>query len=448
MILQTLLLAAAVATPAPSPAPPAVPMPAASPEAGVPQSVTLQQAIDIAVAKSPVLAAARANERLTQIPVSLAKTAVFPSVSATATTTHNNSSTFAGRSFGSNTSTGLNVDVRQLIYDGGKVIAQIHQARANAVAGADTYQRQLETLSFNVAQAYFSALQAEASTQVAKQVVHENQVNEALVQAQVKAGVAPRIDLVTAHVPTVQAEVAYTQAQGTEASAFGAFANVLGLDPTTLVRPVNREPANPAQSMVAVLPYQKSVARALALRPDYLAAQSAVQAAQYNVQVQRSGYYPSLTGNAQYGTNSTTVTGTNFRPSSSAGLTLSIPIFDQGITHAQTEQARAQLDLADAQLQQTKLGVELNVQQALVGVTSDQAAVQQAEAALASAQESVKATQAQYRAGVTTLVNLLQAQVNLTSAETSELNAIYTLRQAEQTYIYALGESSINPTAP
>jgi outer membrane protein len=179
-----------------------------------------------------------------------------------------------------------------------------------------------------------------------------------------------------------------------------------------------------------------------------LAAANTVQAAQYNVQAQRSGYFPTLTGNASYGTNSTTVTGTNFAPSSSAGITLSIPIFDQGVTRAQTEQAQAQLDLANAQLAQTKLGVELNVQQALVGLTADQAAVKQAQAALASAQESVKATQAQYKAGVTTLVNLLQAQVNLTSAETDELNALYTLRQAEQTYIYALGESSINPASP
>jgi outer membrane protein len=443
-MLHAILLAAVTATPAPSPS--ALPLPTPVAQPGVPQSVTLQQAIDIAVAKSPVLAAARANQQLTQIPVNLARTAIFPNVSATATSTHNNSSTFQGRSFGSNTSRGLNATVRQLIYDGGKVIAQIHQARANAVAGSETYERQLETLSFNVAQAYFSALQAQASVQVANEVVHENQVNESLVQAQVRAGVAPRIDLVTAHVPTVQAQVALIQAKGTEASAFGAFANQLGLDPNTLVRPVNAQPANPAQTLVTVLPYEQAVTRALSLRPDYLAAQNAVLAAQYNVQAQRAGNYPSLTASASYGTNSTTVTGTDFRPSSSSGLTLSIPIFDQGVTRAQTEQAQAQLDLANAQLAQTKLGVELNVQQAQVGVSSDQAAVVQAQAALASAQESLKATQAQYRAGVTTLVQLLQAQVNLTSAETSELNAVYTLRQAEQTYIYALGESSINPT--
>ncbi len=430
----------AVTTPAPLPIP--------SPAPGVPQSVTLQQAIDIAVAKSPVLAAARANYQLTQIPVQLARTGIFPNLSATASSSHSNSGTVAGRNSGSFTSKSLTANLRQLIYDGGKVIAQIHQARANAVAGSGTYERQLETLSLNVAQAYYFELQAQATTQVDQQLVRLNQANEALVQAQVRTGVAPRVDLITAHVPTVQAEVALIQAQGTQASALGAFANQLGLDANTLVKPINNTPPNPATMLVTVLPYDLAVTRALALRPDYLSAQQAVLAGQYNVQAMRAGHFPTLTGSAAYGTNSTTVNGTNFAPSSSVGLTLSIPIYDQGITRAQVEQALAELDLANAQLSQTKLGVELNVQQALVGVISDQAAVVQTEAALAAAQESLRATQAQYKAGVTNLFSLLQAQTNLTSAETTELTAVYTLRQAEQTYIYALGESSINPASP
>jgi outer membrane protein len=454
-MLQAFLFAAALAAPQPpgaTPIPlaaarPIAPLPAAVPKPGIPQSVTLQQAIDIAAARSPVLAAARANYRITQIPVQLAKTAIFPNISATATSTHSNSVTFNGRSFGSSTSKGLNASIKQLIYDGGKFIAQIHQARASAVAGADTYERALETLAYDVSQAYYAALQSQSAVQLDRQLLKENQTNEALTQAQVRTGVAPRLDLVTAHVPTVQAEVALISAQGAQASALGAFANQLGLDPDTLVGPINNSPPNPAQTLVTVLPYDRAVAQALEFRPDYLSAQYTAMAAQYNVQVQRSGLYPTLSASGTYGTNSTLANGTDFAPSSSVGFSMSIPIFDQGITRAQTEQAQAQLDLANADLAQTKLTVELNVQQALVGVISDQAAVSQAETEVSSAQQSLAGVQAQYKAGVTTLVSLLQAQVNLTSAQTSELNAVYALRQAEQAYVYALGQSSINPTS-
>lgn len=418
------------------------------PVAGVPAQVTLQQAIDIAVAKSPVLAAARANQQLAQIPVSLARSALFPNLSASATVTHNNQSTFAGRSFGSNTSKGLNADVRQLIYDGGKLIAQLHQARVNAVAGTQTYDRQLETLAFDVAQAYYSALQAQSATQLAAQVVHQNEVQENLVRAQLRAGTASRVDLATAQLPTAQARVALVRAQGQEATALASFADTLGLDPDVAVAPLNAPSATAPTPSVTVLSYDQAVARALLLRPDYLAAKNGVMAAQYNVQVQRSGLLPTLTANGSYGTNSTTVTGTDFRPSSTIGATLSIPIFDQGITRAQTEQAQQQLALAQSQLDQTRLGVELNVRQALVGLVTAQGAVAQAQAELAKGQEILKATQAQYRAGVTTLPLLLNAQVGLTTAETDELNAVYGLRQAEQTYVYALGQSSITPATP
>ncbi len=430
----------------------AVPVP--SPQPGVPQTVSLQQAIDIAAAKSPVLAAARANEQLTQIPVELARTGVLPNVSAAASITRSTNGratnnptggTFGNSGSNATTSKGLSLTLRQLIFDGGRVIAQLHQARANAVAGVQTYQRSLETLSFNVAQSYFNALQANATVNVDREVLRQAQTNENLTRAQVRAGTTARVDLVTAHVPTVQAQVQLTRDQGILASALGAFANQLGLDPTVLVQPAPQTAPNPSALLVTPLPYTQAVARALALRPDYLAAENTILAAQYNVQAQRAGYYPTINGTASLGTNS--FTGTNgWLSNSSVGATLSIPIFDQGITRAQVEQAQQQLYLAQANASQTRLAVELNVQQALVGLASNQAAVVQAQAALAAAQESLRGAQAQYRAGVNTLVNLLQAQTNYTQAQTTLLNAVYTLRQAEQTYIFALGESSINPT--
>lgn len=417
---------------------------------GVPQQVTLQQAVAIAAAKSPVLAAARANEALAQLPLSLAHTAIFPHISATGTISHSNNAstrTAGGQVFGGGfTNEGLNADLQQLIYDGGKVIAEIHQARATAASGTQTYGRDLQTLAFNVAQSYYTALASHYATTLAAQIVHQDEVQEALVRAQLRAGTASRVDLATVQLPTAQARVALVRAQGQEATAIAAFADTLGLDADAAIAPVASSTDNSATPLVQVLPYDKSVARALLLRPDYLAAQSSVLAAEYNVQVQHSNILPVLSANASYGTNSTSITGTDFRTGSQVGATISIPIFDQGITRVQTAQAREQLALAQSQLDQTRLGVELNVRQALVGLVTAQGAVAQAQAALAKAQEILKATQAQYTAGVTTLPLLLNAQVGMTQAQTDLLSAFYGLRQAEQTYVYALGENTIGAT--
>ena len=470
LFIAALQGARATQPPAPTPVPVSSPLPypaygtpqpgaaATRPVAGVPAQITLAQAVALAAAKSPVLAAARANERLTQIPVSLAGTAIFPSISGSASLTKSTRSNVNANNgggngnggngtFGSGTSLskGLNVDLRQLIYDGGKVIAQIHQARASAVAGAQTYERALETLSYDVAQAYYNDLQAQATTNLDAQVVRQDEVQVDLVNAQLSAGTASRVDLATAELPVAQARVALVRQQGTALADQAAFAQQLGLDPDALVQPMPSQ-SGTAATAVTILPYTQAETRALALRADYLAAQNTALAAQYNVHVQRDGLMPSLTGSASYGTNSTTVAGTNYQPSGSLGLTLSIPIFDQGITRAETESAQAQLDLANADLQQSKLGVEVDVRQALAGLVSAQAAIEQAQAELTQAQEILSATQAQYRAGVTTLPLLLNAQVGLTTAETDRVSALYGLRQAEQSYLYALGESDITPT--
>jgi outer membrane protein TolC len=54
----------------------------------------------------------------------------------------------------------------------------------------------------------------------------------------------------------------------------------------------------------------------------------------------------------------------------------------------------------------------------------------------------LRATQAQYRAGVTTLPLLLNAQIGLTTALTDEVTAVYAVRQAEQALLFAEGANA------
>lgn len=424
------------------------------PQPGVPQSVTLPQAIAIAAAKSPVLSTARAVLAQSAGNVDLARTGLRPSIAATASTTRSNGGggAFAGAGggrFGGGggfnfTSNSLTADLRQLIFDGGRVVSQIHAAQSNYGAAGATFERNYQTLAYNVAVAYYNALQAQQATLVAQQVVKQNQVQQALVTAQLRAGTASRVDLITAELPVAQARVTLVKAQGTQLQAQAAFANALGLNANTLVRPADNAQANSVTTILQTGPlsYDAAVTRALLMRPDYLAAEKTVQAQQYNLHYAKLGTFPSLSGAASYGTQSTLPNGTAFTSSGSIGLTLSIPIYDQGVTRAQTEIAQAQLDQAVGQLDQSRLNIQLNVQQALVNYVSAQAAVTQTQTELTNATEVLKATQAQYKAGVTTLPLLLNAQVGLTTAQTDELNAVYALRQAEQAYLYALGTNA------
>jgi outer membrane protein TolC len=72
-------------------------------------------------------------------------------------------------------------------------------------------------------------------------------------------------------------------------------------------------------------------------------------------------------------------------------------------------------------------------------LVSARAALDQTQQEYSTAVTNLQSTQAQYKAGVTTLPLLLNAQVQLTQALTDQVTAVYTLRQAEQTYLYQIG---------
>jgi len=423
----------------------------------VPQVITLNQAVAIGYAQSPLLAQARAQLAIAAAPVALAKTAILPNISGRASTerNHNQNGTVSVTQTDPNTgvttvipgnganttSNALSVTLTQLIFDGGRVAAQLRAAQNNESAQADLYRRQLQTVAFNVANAYYNELAAQRATAIAVETVAVNQVNENLVSAQIAAGAEARADLSTAQLPTAQARLAVVRAQGAELSSEAAFANSMGLDANTLVLPRDDTPVNgtAVTAIVKVPTYQQAIARAIALRPDVSAAQFSVDSNRASVRAARLGNFPNLNGTATQQTASTDPSGGTFRNNGSIGVALSIPIFDQGVTKAQTAQAQGNLDLSIANQNTTIQGVQLNVKQTLVALVSASAALDQANAELSKAQDVLRSTQAQYKAGVTTLPLLLNAQVGLTQALTDQSTAVYTLRQAEQAFLFAEG---------
>jgi len=425
------------------------------PPSGAPQVITLPQAIAVAFARAPSLAAARADEGIAHAAKRLAQTGYYPNLSASASTSHQDrqpgSTTVIGGGGGgtftsptSTTSNGLTVTLRQLIFDGGRVAASIRAASYSETASVDTYRRDLQTVALNVAQAYYNQLLAQRTRQVAEQTVRLDLVQEDLVRAQLAAGVATRVDLSTAQLPTAQARVAVVKAQALELNAQATFANAMGFDANVDIRPFDDTPVNAtgAISTIPVPSYDQALTRAYLLRPDLASAEHSLRAQRESLTATRLNLFPSLSGTASGGTNSTDTTGGTFRNSATIGATLSIPLYDQGITAANVLQQKASIDRLTADLETTRETVQLNVKQALVNLVAARAQLDEVQAEYAKALDVLNATQAQYRFGVTTLPLLLNAQVGLTTALSDQVTAVYALRQAEQTYLYAIGANT------
>lgn len=452
---------------------------------GVPQSISLGDAIRIGVALSPTFSLQNAQWAAIHARYTSSVQAYYPGLNAVAQmgNQYSNGTTSTGsagvrptsspgpspaaiaglatpappsRATISNESVGITIT--QLIYDGGRTIANIRSAKAADIAGRATLLRQLQTLAFNIANSYYTVLEDNATVTADAQLVREFEVNEASVAAQIRNGAAARSDIAAAQFQTAQARGNLVTAQGTAIGAQATFATTLGLDADAQVVPqqITSRPSAPNPT------YGASLKRALIMRPDYISAAFNVQSAQEALRYAKLARFPILAAGASdtvsrqfidcfsnaNTTNPALAASLCPGPASWAndktlGLNLTIPIYDQGQTNYNVAVAASQLDQAFASLNSTKLTVESDVRSALATLISARASLVQARSELTSAQVSLSATQAQYKVGATTILNVVTAEANLTTAQSSYITALYGVRTAEQNYLYATGVSDV-----
>jgi len=466
LAVPVIAIALVAAAPKPAPAPVPTPAPVNAQElpypaygtpapdvaqlravAGVPTQITLGEAIEIAAAKSPTFATERAQYDAIRAKYGAAKGALYPSVSANASATRNfdgtngsSGSGSGGSTVGATTEVSITGRVQQLIFDGGRVLAGLRSAKEGDIAGKFTLDREMQTLDFNVATAYFAVLQSQAAVDAASQSVRQFQVTEDSINAKIRAGAAARADVAQAAFQTARARGLLVTAQGQAIAAQSAFAAQLGLDADTEVVPVARASSGLTSSTPT---YAKALAQALLLRPDFLAAQHAVDEAKAGVSFAKLAKFPSLNATYTDGANKILPLQTSFSHTASLGATLSIPIFDQNQTNYAVAQAQSQLDQATAGLTLNRLGVEQQVRSALAGLISARASLAQAQLELDAAKTGLASAQARYKVGVATILDLVTAEASYSQAQTDYVNALYGAQTAEQTYDYAVGVTGL-----
>jgi len=419
------------------------------PAAGVPAIVTLAEATAIAIARAPSLEAARGEVALDDASVALARTGLAPDASISASSQYSyvqgGSNVAAASSAASSTllsgqSNSGSLSLSQLIFDGGKIRAKIDAASLTRDATRATYRRDAQGVVYDVATAYYTLLADERTVAVDEELLRENIVSENLVRAQIRAGTVAGADLSTQLATTANARTTLVSAQGTMQNDRVAFATALGLAADTDVLPRDDtqglETATPAGPLPA---FATALEIAYAERPDIAEARLTVAADEASLRGARRGLSPSLSFSGSKGLESSNVGGGAIRNDGAIGVSLTIPVYDQGITHANIASSRASVAIATANAATARLTVAQDVRQALISIVSDRATLDQTRAAYDSAVTSLRSTQGQYRVGVSTLPSLIQAETTLASAATNIVNAIYRLRIAENNLRYALG---------
>ncbi|WP_314101535.1 TolC family outer membrane protein [uncultured Stenotrophomonas sp.] len=311
--------------------------------------------------------------------------------------------------------------------------ANLRAQRELSKAADFTLDSANDDLIVRTSAAYFNVLVAIESLSAA-------QTNEAAAKKQfdfadkrLEVGLAPITDVHEARAQYDQARANTIIAQNTLADAYQALTELTG-QPVTDLRalPADFRPELPAKYATI----DQLVNEAVAQNPALKAQELQVSAAEASVSAARAGHLPTLSLGASVGRQASwgdvVGSGSNFSPdarSNSVGLTLSVPIFSGGATQSGVRQALAQRDIAQDGYEQQKRALDRNTRNAYQTLVAGISEVEARRLAVVSAQSAYDASQVGLEVGTRTVLDVIQNQRILFSAQLEYANARYTFLQ-------------------
>lgn len=282
---------------------------------------------------------------------------------------------------------------------------------------------------------YLSLREADAEIALVEQTVDGYQRSLTITQNRYAAGVAPKSDVLSAQSQLYSTQADLEGLRNTRAQFEHAIAVLLGKAPADFSLAA-------ADWNGVVPPVPVGVpSTLLQRRPDIATAERQVAAANANIGVQQSAWFPSLSLNGSYGSSSSSLHDL-FDTSGlvwSLGLSAAETLFDFGARKALVAQARASYDQSVATYRQTTLTAFQAVEDNLSAtrVLERQYGLRQQASTVADENERVLMNQ--YRAGQIVFSDVVSAQASALSARRSLVQVALSRQTTAVALIQALG---------
>lgn len=317
----------------------------------------------------------------------------------------------------------------------GKLRAGVRNANASLQASAADLAAARLSAQGELATNYFSLRQTDAEKALLDATVEGYERVLQITQNRFDAGIAAKSDLLQAQTQLASARIDQITLVRQRATLEHAIAVLLG-------KPAGDFTLAPAEWKIAVPDVPAGVpSTLLQRRPDIAAAERRVAAANENIGIARSAYFPSLnlTGSYGYGSSST---GGLFNASNnlwSLGLTAAQTLFDAGAIKARVSGAEAARDQAIATYRQTVLTAFADVENQLAA-TRTLAQQQDLRKAASEAADQVEVQMLnRYRAGQVSYSDVVTAQQTALTARRALVQAQADRQTTAITLIQSLG---------
>jgi NodT family efflux transporter outer membrane factor (OMF) lipoprotein len=317
----------------------------------------------------------------------------------------------------------------------GQLRRTLENSKASAQASAAALAAAQLSAQATLATDYFELRAQDQLQHLLDDTVAAQQLSLKITQSRYKYGVAAKADVVSAEAQLLSSQALQINAKVQRAVLEHAIAVLIGHQPGNFsVAPATM------RSDVPTVPVGVP-STLLERRPDVAQAERKVAAANAEIGVAVSAFFPSLTLGASDAYVGSSISHLFTTPNRvwSFGPQLALSVFDAGLRRSQVAQARAAYEVTVADYRQTALSAFQQVEDeiATLRILQDQAAVE--ESAVKAAREAEALTLDQYKAGTVPYSSVIAAQTTTFSSEQSALTVLSNRLQASVTLISALG---------
>jgi outer membrane protein len=307
----------------------------------------------------------------------------------------------------------------QMITDFGRTGNLVGSAQLHAQAQDQAAETTRADILLATSEAYFALLHAQAVVTVADETVKARQLVADQVSALAASKLKSQLDVSFAEVNLSDAKLLQVQAQNDVKSASAQLASILGL-PNETAFTLDEEPLPSA----ILDPVDSFLKQALQNRPELKELRLEQSAAARFVKAEHALYYPNLglVGSAGFAPAGDPAIASRY---GAIGLSINIPIFNGGLFRARTTEADLKAQAAAKNITAEEYQVIRDVRVAYLNATTAYEKLALTRQLLQQAQLALDLAQARYNLGLGSIVELSQAQLNLTSAQLSDASAKY-----------------------
>ncbi len=326
------------------------------------------------------------------------------------------------------------ITISQTLFAGGQILAATKASRFLAESQEWQKQAKLNDLEFQAKQSYYGCLLARAMVRVAEEsvVTFKHHQNDA--QQMLDVGLISNFEVLRAKTEVGSREADLVAAKNAVRLAVVNLRRILALPEEKPIRIAGKLEWTPSVGAVNEL-----VAQAQEDRPEILALEKGIKAAQQNVKRVKGEYLPKAGATATWtnidGSGSITPEGWTF------GLGAQMDFYAGGRRKHELAEARDRQQSVEHQLEDVRRLIELDVRNAYIQMEDAAARIRQEQGTVELGREGRRLAQLRFQEGVGTQSEMLDAELALTNAETMLVKAIHDYALAHAAIEKAVGKS-------